>query len=51
MVNEVSPPSRKSKVMVVGKREARVCWKIDEEIVEEVEVFMHSGVWVDGSYM
>ena len=31
--------SRKSKVMVVGKREARVSWKIGEEIVEEEEEF------------
>ena len=29
--------SRMSKVMVVGEREAGVSWKIDEEIVEEVE--------------
>ena len=39
--------SRKSKVMVVGKKEAGVSWKIGEELVEEVEVFKYSGVWVD----
>ena len=32
--------SRKSKVMVVGKREAGVSWKIDKEIVEEVEILV-----------
>ena len=31
--------SRKSKVMVVEKREAGESWKIGEEIVEEVEEF------------
>ena len=36
--------SRKSKVMVVGKREAGVSWKIGEEIVEEVEEFKYLGV-------
>ena len=30
---------RKSKVMVVGKRDAGVSWKIGEDIVEEVEDF------------
>ena len=36
--------SRMRKVMVVGKREAGVSWKIGEEIVEEVEKFKHLGV-------
>ena len=31
---------RKSKVMVVEKREAGVSWKIGEEIVEAVEEFI-----------
>ena len=31
---------RKSKVMVVEKREAGVSWKIGEEIVKAVEEFM-----------
>ena len=39
--------SRKSKVMVVGKREAGVSGKIGEEIVEEVEEFKYLAVWVD----
>ena len=39
--------SRKSKVMVVGKREAGVISKIGEEIVEEVEEFKYLEVWVD----
>ena len=39
--------SRKSKVMVVGKREAGVSWKIGKEIVEEVEEFKYLRVWVD----
>ena len=38
--------SRKSTVMVVGKREAGVSWKIGEEIVEEVEKFKYLGVWI-----
>ena len=29
--------SRKSKVMVVGKRETRVSWKMGQKVVEEVE--------------
>ena len=41
--------SRKSKVIVVGKREAGVSWKIGEETVEMVEVFKYLGVWVDRS--
>ena len=36
--------SIKSKVMVVGKREAGVSWKIGEE---EIEEFKYFGVWVD----
>ena len=39
--------SRKSKVMVVGKREAGVSGKIGEEIVEEIEEFKYLRVWVD----
>ena len=39
--------SRKSKVMVVGKREVGLSWKIGEEIVEDVEEFKYLGVWVD----
>ena len=39
--------SRKSKIMVVGMREAGVSWKIVEEIVDEVEEFNCLGVWVD----
>ena len=38
---------RKSIVMVVGKRDAGVSWKIGEEIVEEVEEFKYLGVWVE----
>ena len=38
--------SRKSKVMAVGKREAGVSWKIDEE-VEAVEEFKYLDIWVD----
>ena len=32
---------RKSKVMVVVKRETEVSWKIGEEILEEVEEFKY----------
>ena len=39
--------SRMNKVVVVGKREAGVSWKIGEEIVEEVEESKYLGVWVD----
>ena len=39
--------SRKRKVMVVGKREAGVSWKIGEEIVEEAEDFKYFGMLVD----
>ena len=42
--------SRKGKVMVVGKREAGVSWKIGDEIVEEVEGFKYLGVLLIGSY-
>ena len=38
--------SRKIKVMVVGKMEARVSWKIGEEIVEEVKEFKYLEVGV-----
>ena len=57
-VKEVN--SRKSKVIVVRKREGgvswKICeeiveggvsWKICEEIVEEVEEFKYLGVWID----
>ena len=36
--------SRKSKIMVVGKREGGMSWKIGEEIMEEVEEFEYMGV-------
>ncbi len=39
--------SRKSKPLVVGKKERGVSWKIGEEIVEELEEFKYLGVWVD----
>ena len=35
--------SRKSKIMVVGKREGGKSRKIGEEIMEEVEVFKYLG--------
>ena len=38
--------SRKSKVMVVGKKETGVSWKIGEGIMEEIEE-SKCGVWVD----
>ena len=41
--------SRKSNVMVVGKKEAEVSWKIGEEIVVEVEEFKYLGVGLLGS--
>ena len=39
--------NRKSKIMVVGKREGGTSWKIDEEIMEEVEEFKYLDVWFD----
>ena len=39
--------SRKSKIMVVGKREVGTSWKIGEEIMEEVEDFKYLGVCFD----
>ena len=39
--------SRKSKIMVVGKREGGTSWKIGWEIMEEVEEFKYLGVWFD----
>ena len=39
--------SRKSKIMVVGKREGGTSWKVGEEIMEEVEEFKYLGVWFD----
>ena len=35
---------RKSKIIVVGKREGGTSWKIGEEIMEEVEEFKYLGV-------
>ena len=37
---------RKSKIMIVGKKEGGTSWKIDE-IMEEVEEFKYLGVWFD----
>ena len=42
--------SRKSKVMVVGKREAEVSWKTGEEIVEEVKELSTYKCGLIGSY-
>ena len=39
--------SRKSTIMLVGKRESGMSWKIGEEIMEEVEEFKYLGVWFD----
>ena len=39
--------SRKSKIMVVWKREAGLIWRIGEKIVEDVEVLRS---WFDRSY-
>ena len=40
--------SRKSKIMVVGKRVGGTSWKIGEEIMmEEVEEYKYLGVWFD----
>ena len=38
--------SRKSKIMVLGKREGGMSWKIGEKIIEEVEEFMYLGCMV-----
>ena len=35
--------SRKSKIMVVGKRKGETSWKIGEVIMEEVEEFKYLG--------
>ena len=45
MEDEVN--SRKNKIMVVGKREGGMSWKIGEEIMEEVKEFKYLGVWFD----
>ena len=42
--------SRKSKIMVVVKREVGTSWKVGEGIMEEVEKFRYLGVWFVGSY-
>ena len=42
--------SRKSKIMVAGKREAGVSWKIVDEIVDEVVEFKYLGGGLIGSY-
>ena len=34
----------RSKIMVVGKREGGMSWKIGEEVMEEVEEFKYLGV-------
>ena len=39
--------SKKSKIVVVGKREGGTSWKIGEEATEEVEEFKYLGVWFD----
>ena len=39
--------NRKSKIMVVRKREGGMSWKIGKEIMEEVEEFKNLGVWFD----
>ena len=39
--------SRKSKIMVVGKREGGASWNIGEERMKEVEEFMFMDVWFD----
>ena len=39
--------ARKSKVMVVGKKNSGEKWKIGDEEMEEVESFKYLGVWFD----
>ena len=39
--------ARKSKVMVVGKKNSGGKWKIGDEEMEEVESFKYLGVWFD----
>ena len=39
--------SRKSEIMVVGKREGGTSWKIGVEIMDEVEEFKYLVVWFD----
>ena len=39
--------SRKSTIMVVGKREGGMSWKIGKVIMEGVEEFKYLGVWFD----
>ena len=38
---------RKSKTMVLEKKEGGVSWKIGEEIMEEIGEFKYLGVWFD----
>ena len=42
--------SRKSKFMVLGKREGGTSWKTGEEIMEEVEEFEYLGCGLIGNY-
>ena len=39
--------SKKSKIMLVGKREGGTSLTIGEEAMEEVEEFKYLGVWFD----
>ena len=39
--------SRKSKIVVIGRREGGTSWKIGEEIMVEVEEFKYLEVWFD----
>ena len=42
--------SRKSKIVVIGKREGGTSWKIGEEIMEEVEEFKDLGYGLIENY-
>ena len=42
--------SRKSKIMVVGKRDGGTSWKIVKEIIEEIGEFEYLGVRFVGNY-
>ena len=42
--------SEKSKIMVVGKREGEMSWKICEEIMDVVEELKYLGVWFERNY-
>ena len=37
--------SRKSKIIIVGKRDSGTSWKIGENIIEEIGEFKYLGVW------